>query len=200
MTKAEEKRMISLAITILSASPDKISAIKAPLAIKMRAIDLGIERLCNARDAVCSMKEGSTHKFVQTGVAAALEFRRRELNLTRRARRKRTYTKEERAAHAAGCLERAKEKTAMAKLGRVVTSLFDTIKIGGKPVGNVWYSELSAIRKAGTFEAALAHQILTHAKPSEDIKVRDMINEKVLVKMVAAANEAADRTMKLKAA
>lgn len=200
MTKAEEKRLISLAITILNASAERISAINAPLAIKMRAIDLGIERLCNARDVVCSIKEGSTHKFVQTGVAAALEFHRRELKLTRSLRRKRTYTKEERATHAASCLKRAKEKTAMARLGRVVTSLFDTVKIGGKAVGNVWYSELSAIRKAGTFEAALAHQILSHAKPAEDVKVRDMINERVLVKMVAAANEAADRTTKLKAA
>lgn len=113
------------------------------------------------------------------------------------------FAKEQGARHAAMIKRNkaiAKEHGRYREIGRMVVSLFDSVMLGGKAVGNVWYSELAAIRKAGTFEASLAHQILCHGSPSKDVKVRDMINEKTLLKMVAAAKEAAERTTKLKAA
>lgn len=69
----------------------------------------------------------------------------------------------------------------------VVEKVFDTVKIAGKPIGDIWYSELRAYRDTGIFEAKICEAILRHGKPTEDKKIRNLLPEKVLAAMVEQA-------------
>jgi len=89
--------------------------------------------------------------------------------------------------------EVAKRQAKRRATAKVILSLYDTMKLGTKSVGDVWYSELIAIRSESVFAASLADQIMKHARPSGPARVRDIVNEKTLAKMVARARSDVSR-------
>ena len=85
-----------------------------------------------------------------------------------------------------------KQRDDMAKAAhQTVWTLFDTLHLGGRPIGEVWYHELEKLRHAGLFEAALVDFLLKHTVPTSPMRIRDMISEKALKNMVVQAEEAA---------
>lgn len=89
---------------------------------------------------------------------------------------------------------RSRTKTrALVTLGRIAAkSLYETVQVSGRPIGDIWYSELHAIKKNGLFEAHICTAILHHGVPCDDKKVRGLIPEKTLASMVRAAQSFAN--------
>lgn len=80
---------------------------------------------------------------------------------------------------------------AAAKVLRLETAHELCLKLGNKAIENVYYSELEAIARLGTYEAFMAKQILEHARPNFDCKVTDLVSTETLESFHDAAVEAA---------
>lgn len=78
--------------------------------------------------------------------------------------------------------------TAMRKVAaKAALSLYETTMVLGRAIGDIWYTELQAMRTESVFVASLCDQLLRHATPSADIQIRDMVNLATLEKMIAKA-------------
>lgn len=69
-------------------------------------------------------------------------------------------------------------------------SLYDSIKLGGRSIGDVHYRELDKLRQEGLYEGALCDQILRYARPNNNAAIRDIIKEDVLKGFELAARDA----------
>jgi hypothetical protein len=85
--------------------------------------------------------------------------------------------------------EKAVRKVAV----RAALTIYDTVMIQGRRVGDLWYSELEALRSESAFAASLCDQLIRHAKPSTDTRVRDMVSQETLAAMVERAKAEAER-------
>ena len=68
-----------------------------------------------------------------------------------------------------------------------------TIKLAGRNVDDIYFSELPAIAKAGIYEGYLATALMRHAKPATDVKVRDLVTAAQLAKYHSDALAAVER-------
>ena len=73
------------------------------------------------------------------------------------------------------------------KVEKEIEEIFDTIKIRGKAIGNIWYHELPDYKILGEFEASLCDALLQFATPTKECLVRDLISAKHLKKLVNEA-------------
>ncbi len=75
-----------------------------------------------------------------------------------------------------------------AKAAITALSLYETVKVLGRSIGDIWYHELDAIRGESAFAASLADQIIRCGIPNRPTRVRDFINRKTLAEMVKKAS------------
>lgn len=185
-----ERYLLTLGFTYLITDPAKRDVIKADRETVKRALSFLSDE---AKDLVGDMIE--TDAWREEKKRHKSKAWRDEMRKT--AEENRVRTERLRAQRARDDAQRAKTQARMKvtyetnkkliHIGKAVVSLFDTLKIDGRPIGNIWYSELDAIRRQGAFEAHICQAILRHGKPSKDTKVRDLITEKKLAEFVAAA-------------
>lgn len=75
----------------------------------------------------------------------------------------------------------------LARVGEIFETVYDSVLLGGRPVGDVWYHELHNMRDASLYDAELSRQLLAHARPNAPTQVRDMVSTAVLARMVEKA-------------
>jgi len=80
------------------------------------------------------------------------------------------------------------------KAAAIALTLYDSVLIQNKSVGNLWYSELEAMRSESAFAASLADQLLRHGAPTVPTRVRDLVNQKTLALMVKKAKADAEKS------
>jgi hypothetical protein len=73
----------------------------------------------------------------------------------------------------------------------IALSLYDSVAILNKRVGDIWYSELEAMRSESAFAASLADQLIRYAIPNQPTKVREMVTEQTLERMIKKARREA---------
>lgn len=101
--------------------------------------------------------------------------------------------------------EHMRAKTAASQAARkiaatVATQAYETIrrnaiKLAGRNVDDVHYSELAAIATTGVYEGYLATALLRHATPSTDLRVRDLVSTEQLLKYHEKALKASQRVV-----
>lgn len=201
-----EARMLNIAVALLSSEDPGRVKVEAALAVE--SIDLAIKVLLTRRDAIHKLTLYTSWSNVKPFLDRARVDERQEL--LRRKDEERSHkqrfgtapspqamafkiTKERDDRRRLRSHIKHKRMVTMAKIGEVVVSMFDSVKVGGHPVGDLWYSQLEGLRNKGAFEAALCQAILHHGKPAKDAQVKDLITEAVLAKFVADANRAVNR-------
>jgi hypothetical protein len=70
---------------------------------------------------------------------------------------------------------------------RAALTVYDTVLIQGRRIGDVWYSELEALRAESAFAASLCDQLMRHGRPSAPTRVRDLVSQETLAAMVERA-------------
>lgn len=74
---------------------------------------------------------------------------------------------------------------------KAAIALYDSVKMLGRAVGDIWYHELNAMRSESAFAASLADQLLRHGRPSQPTRIRDFVNQKTLASMIKKAEQSA---------
>lgn len=186
----KHSRYLNIAMAYISGGSGKRGVIKVHKSIVRAA-------LIYARDlideAVAEMDRPTQRKQAVLKAEVAKKKEKEELERVRQFK-----------AHQEWRMQRTKEINAkvsatrkrtgqLAAIGKHVVSLFDSVEVGGRPIGAIWYSQLSSLRDRGAFEAALCQSILMHGKPAEDVKIRDMITEKTLARFVQNAKRAVEK-------
>jgi hypothetical protein len=85
----------------------------------------------------------------------------------------------------------AKARQVREVAAKAALSVYKTITLGGKAIGDVWYDELIAIRKESRFAASLADQLMNCGIPDKPTQIKNMVSESRLAQMVELANRAA---------
>lgn len=77
---------------------------------------------------------------------------------------------------------------------RIAVTVLDSFRVrDGRPIGDVTFGELAALRGANLMEASLCRLIERHiANPAPDTKIRDAINADTLQRMIQKSAEIAD--------
>jgi hypothetical protein len=120
-------------------------------------------------------------------IAEATEIMRAAEDVIEAARPKRSATAPT-SERALSFQERRDAKKAARKAAvRAALTVYDTVMIQGRRIGDVWYSELEAMRSEGAFAASLCDQLIRHAKPSTPTRVRDLVSQETLAAMVERA-------------
>lgn len=184
MSNKEAARLVNIAVALLSSGDDKHEKILVDRHVKLRAIDHAVEALLAIRKRLeC---EPVFLQKVPAARALALAVPKPQTKAVERAvqavarHRERETVKRQHTAK-------------MAEIGKAVVCIFETIKVGGKAIGDLWHSELEHLRNKGAFEAALLQAILHHCQPAKDMKVRDLVTPEKLAQFVADANRAVNR-------
>lgn len=183
-----EARLINIAMAYLSGTPDK----RERLTVERHLVR---QALCFVRDkaeqALRELEPPTRQVALKASVLKAREDQRRSDEQARQAHTAWRQSRfKEMKAKAAATRKRTSQFTA---IGREVVCIFETIKVGGKAIGDLWHSELEHLRNKGAFEAALLQAILHHCQPAKDMKVRDLVTPEKLAQFVADANRAVNR-------
>lgn len=190
-----EARLINIAMAYISGTPDKRERLNVERQLVVSALSFTIEKM----DAELEKLLLPNPRVLQS------KPRKRKANTALAQKRAEERAAQKRAAvHAAEAAKAPKEveefesdlaarNAAWTAAGHAFQSVYETVKIGGRSVGKIWYSELESLRNRGAFEAALCQAILHHGKPAKDAQVKDLITEAVLAKFVADANRAVNR-------
>jgi hypothetical protein len=84
-------------------------------------------------------------------------------------------------------LVKSRERFRAIVKAEVRKELYDELFIRGRKVGDIWSNEFEQFKRSGAFEASLFDQLQKHAKTATPVKVRDIVSEATLEKMVRAA-------------
>jgi hypothetical protein len=98
----------------------------------------------------------------------------------------RAHERSETRAQAVAKSRKVREVAAKAAL-----SIYKTIMLAGKAIGDIWYDELLAIRTESRFAATLADKIMKCGIPAKPTQIKNMVSEAQLAQMVERAKRAA---------
>lgn len=177
----DKARLLNIAMAYLAGTPDKRSNLKVERHLVLKALDLVIDLAQSARADI-------NHEIIEEKMrepAYAADVKRRQERQEWRRQRANEINAKVSATR--------KETGRMASLGKAVLAVYDQVKLGGQPIGNVWYSQLEGLRDKGAFEASLCQALINRGKPAKDIQVRDLVTEAVLSEFVAKAKSAVQR-------
>lgn len=97
----------------------------------------------------------------------------------------REYTRKRKLCHV-----NSKRNETYRKLGR---DIYNKILIQGRPVGDIFYNELSDMRFSLAFETHLCELLLRHGTPADNIQIKDFISPENLLNLVYRASLRADQ-------
>jgi hypothetical protein len=154
-----------------------------------RRLELAI-RIVRGHAGATTIDDISALRFL---IAEATEIMRAAEDALEAARPKRPTTAPT-SKRALSFQERRDAEKAVRKAAvRAALTVYDTVMIQGRRVGDLWYSELEALRSESAFAASLCDQLIRHATPSTPTRVRDLVSQGTLAAMVKRAKAEANQ-------